>query len=913
MRLHHRIRQQFSPRLLTVALLFGLSAAATILAGLALKIPGTSNTTDAREIFVTVGSSLTGPVGAFIIGFCAGVVETDDSLRLYVISQHVVGGLWMALLYWQLYKRLRRPATFLPGWALLVLSYYFLSGVPGLILVKVFWPGLLTGFVGHGGTFFEQMYAIDRSWLLEAWFTIVITTTAMVALPDAYRMPLWRTALDYRHTIASRHDTSRAGRGVGVLAVRLTVWFLVLSVLPITVVVIFIRDNVNSSALESAKNRDLNVVRSLASMLAQNPTLRVLPFSVGDQMVVVLDHHGTVVQHPDSTRVGRSAEEVIGVPIMKNILQDVEGAFADSTGGVVISCSSIPGDAGTVIMLHRVQENRSEMRRVERITLVRLVSSLVIISITGGMVIWFFVGWPMRRMVKATSQVTAGNLNAVVRTGDLEDDIGELARRFNTMTASLRGARNGLIAEIDERKEKDRALKLSEEKFAKAFHTSPDGIAINRVVDGVYVEINEGFGRLTGFMPEDLIGYSSMEKRIWVDTKDRSRLVEALKVRGFVTDLEAEFRRKDGSTLTGLMSARTIIINDVRCIISITRDITGRKRDLEALQESESRFRSVFENAAVGICSASLDGRMLTVNRSFSEITGYSRDELLCLRFQDITAEDAEGYAKDIERLLAGSAVSVTSEKRYRNKKKAVLWVNETVSLVKDAGGAPRYFIGFIEDVTEKKQSAQAIESSLREKELLLKEVHHRVKNNLQVISSLLNLQLNSIRDPFDKVLFRESQDRIRSMALIHEKLYQSEDFGSISFSSYLGSLVSTLFHTYSLTNVEHVVNAEDIRLPLDTAIPCGLITNELVANSLKHAFPADRRGTITVTFRRREDRRLELEVRDDGVGLPKGFDKSKSETLGLQLVRILSDQLKASFELTSDNGTTAEIILDDE
>lgn len=207
-------------------------------------------------------------------------------------------------------------------------------------------------------------------------------------------------------------------------------------------------------------------------------------------------------------------------------------------------------------------------------------------------------------------------------------------------------------------------------------------------------------------------------------------------------------------------------------------------------------------------------------------------------------------------------------------------------------------------------QSHKRLEESVKEKEVLLREIHHRVKNNMQVISSLLNLQSAHIKDKTLREMFDEAQNRIQSMSLIHEKLYQSKELAYIDFKEYIKALTTDLVRSFGVKKdkIAIVINVEDISLDIDTAIPCGLIINELVSNSLKHAFPDGREGEIVIALKRVEGG-IELRVADNGVGIPEELDFKKTRSLGLRLVTILAeDQLQGSIELKRDGGTDFRI-----
>jgi two-component sensor histidine kinase/CheY-like chemotaxis protein len=206
-----------------------------------------------------------------------------------------------------------------------------------------------------------------------------------------------------------------------------------------------------------------------------------------------------------------------------------------------------------------------------------------------------------------------------------------------------------------------------------------------------------------------------------------------------------------------------------------------------------------------------------------------------------------------------------------------------------------------------RKQSEDQIRAALKEKEVLLKEIHHRVKNNLQVISSLLKLQSRNIKDEGVLEIFKESQNRVRSMSLIHEKLYRSKDFTNIDFNGYIQDLVGGLFLSYTADTGKIVLkkDVEDISLGVETAIPCGLIINELVSNALKHAFPDGREGEIKIALHSSDENKIQLTISDNGIGIPKDFDIKKTDSLGLHLVNILAeDQLKGNVKMDTAKGT---------
>jgi two-component sensor histidine kinase len=246
-------------------------------------------------------------------------------------------------------------------------------------------------------------------------------------------------------------------------------------------------------------------------------------------------------------------------------------------------------------------------------------------------------------------------------------------------------------------------------------------------------------------------------------------------------------------------------------------------------------------------------------------------------------------------------------ESRFVDKNGDIRWAETSLSLIKK-DNMPSYILIINSDITERKQAENKIIKSLQEKDILLREIHHRVKNNMQIISSLLNLQIQQegLNETIDVLI--ETQGRIKSMALIHEKLYQSDSFININFKEYIEKLVMDIFYSYGIKagSIEPVFDFEEINLNIDTAIPLGLISNELVTNSIKYAFP-ESEGTINIKFKSLQDE-MELIIKDDGIGISENLDIENTKTLGLQLVNILTEQIDGEIKLDRTNGTKYKI-----
>jgi len=326
------------------------------------------------------------------------------------------------------------------------------------------------------------------------------------------------------------------------------------------------------------------------------------------------------------------------------------------------------------------------------------------------------------------------------------------------------------------------------------------------------------------------------------------------------------------------------------------------------LCQSEEKFRVLAETSPAAIVLHQ-GGKFLYVNPATSAITGFSQEELLEMDFWEWAPEECRDMVRERSRArLRGEQVPSQYEHKYITRSGEERWVLVSAGNI-EYRGAPAV-IATLLDITDGKRAEEKMRVALAEKVVLLKEVHHRVKNNLQIISSLLDLQSDYIHEDESRRYIRESKNRINSMALVHERLYKSENLSYIDFTSYVEELVASL-HCSSMEGPERIgvkLEMGDIELGIDEAIPCGLIISELVSNSLNHAFPGDLRGEILIRGARDGEGVICLSVADTGIGLPPGFDLLATETLGLQIVDLLSRQLHGTVEMRGDHGVAVTI-----
>jgi PAS domain S-box-containing protein len=337
-------------------------------------------------------------------------------------------------------------------------------------------------------------------------------------------------------------------------------------------------------------------------------------------------------------------------------------------------------------------------------------------------------------------------------------------------------------------------------------------------------------------------------------------------------------------------------------ILLVARHREQLEEDRRAeLAESEARYRGLFEAAFEGIAIHE-KGRLLDANTGFARMFGYPLSETIGRPVLDFVA----GTSRE---LMVGNMATERPFEALALRKDGTTFHAEMVAKGHTFRGRDVQVVA-VRDITAHKEAEEKIRLSLEEKEALLKEIHHRVKNNLQIISSLLSLQSECVDDERSLEVFQDSRYRVRSMALIHEKLYQSGSLARIDLAEYIRSLAAYLFRSYDAYSrgIQCEIKAQSAFLDIDIAVPCGLILNELISNALKHAFADDQEGRILIDFLAADDARFELVIRDDGVGMPQDLDFQNVETLGLQLVFMLVQQLQGTIEVDGNGGTTVKI-----
>ena len=496
------------------------------------------------------------------------------------------------------------------------------------------------------------------------------------------------------------------------------------------------------------------------------------------------------------------------------------------------------------------------------------------------------------------------------------------SKTWSNEDAALLRALANIFANALMQKRSEEALRDSEERFRQLAENIDSVFWMMSIDEQRTLYISPAYERIWGRSSQPL--YESHQD--WIDSIHPDDYEQAMslmerQIRGEIDEGMYRIIRPDGEIRW--ICERSFPIYDshgkLYRVAGIADDVTARKLAENALVESEAKLNAILDSAIAVIVRfqvfANLDWEFEFISSAAEILYGYTSQELM----DDRNLWISRVLPEDLENVIVPSYENIFAERtaqleyRLRHKDGSLRWFSMTMFSQRDETTDSWVVTSVETDISDRKLVEEQLEASLQEKEVLLKEVHHRVKNNLQVVSSLLDLQSQRIREPQVLEVFQNSQSRVRSMALIHEKLYQSKSLSRVNLSDYIESLAISLIQTYAVDpdKISLQLNLEPVLLNLDTAIPCGLILNELVSNALKHGFPGDTGGTIWINLgclgasvSCEGSDTFELVVGNDGVKLPELPDFSHAKSLGLQLVSVLIQQLEGHIEVSQRQGT---------
>jgi PAS domain S-box-containing protein len=512
----------------------------------------------------------------------------------------------------------------------------------------------------------------------------------------------------------------------------------------------------------------------------------------------------------------------------------------------------------------------------------------------------------------------------------VEKEIEALGRSFIvtcTPILSDNGAIQKIIhlaMDVTEKRKMEERLNENREKYRNLFELSPAAIILFNL-KGKVVECNALALRLTDAIRQPLLD-QSMETFDFLGLRTKNRLIHdfAQIMEGKpIRPIEFEYTYGRSSRWFEITLAMFKKDGGNWIVQAVIRDVTVRKKAEERLRESEERLRQIIRQMPNPVEIFGPDGTLSMVNQAYLESFGIRSEESVIDQANILSDPLMKtlGIAETIQKAFRGETVFIPEIKfpthpeiKADNQAKTGLIRELTLFPVFRKKGEIWRVVAIWNDITERKRIDTRMKKLLKEQKVMLQEIHHRVKNNLQIISSLHRLQSRKFEDPVILKSFTDTQNRIHSMSLIHEQLYRSNDFAKIDFSEYIQQLVRSLIrsHGVDVGRIEFSIDVRNVSLPMELAIPCGLVVNEIVTNALKYAFP-DRvktKGRIEIKMAPASQGWVELTIGDNGIGLPKKLDVAKTESLGLHLVHLLiEEQLQGKIEVSRERGTRFRIL----
>ncbi len=623
-------------------------------------------------------------------------------------------------------------------------------------------------------------------------------------------------------------------------------------------------------------------------------------------IVFITDPGGKVIAHPDSSVVYRNT--VFKAKAASGIQAGIDGTKAMLTARNYKLGEQTFTVIASLPFSEVIDLSLNALSTTTIFTLLFLVCSIIVSYIMVQRIVR-----PIETLAEKARDISTGKIGHTVKVGN-SDEIEDLSSAFNIMTTKL-------FENIDSLKNQMAELQQAEEKIKKQNEFL--NVILNSLTHPFYVIdannynvkiANEaaGFGVLSGTSTCYALSHNSDTP---CEETEHPCVIKKIKETGKPVTLEHIHYDNKGNTFISEVHGYPIFDSEgnISEVIEYNLDISERKKMQAALLLSEEKNRSITSTASDAMIMMDEEGRISFWNPAAERIFGYLSDEVMNKEMHALIAPERyiERYLAGIKNFsISGQGASIGKDIVLTAKRKNGEEFPIELSLTSILVNSKWHAIGIVRDITKRKESENQIIASLKEKEILLREIHHRTKNNMQVISSLLNLQSEFIKDKKYADMLNESRNRIAAMALVHEKLYLSQNLANINFRDYVDSLTSGLFAFYGISRgrIKLRLDVEEIPVEIEVGIPCGLIINELVSNAMKHAFPDDRRGEICITFKVIDEEggiKYQMTVADNGIGLPEGFEVKKAKSLGLHLVTSLAEhQLQGKLLINRDKGT---------
>lgn len=543
-----------------------------------------------------------------------------------------------------------------------------------------------------------------------------------------------------------------------------------------------------------------------------------------------------------------------------------------------------------------------------------------------GYVIDDLISQPFNKFVDQSSQeksknIFSCNIEEITDTIEIKLKKKDGSEIYTIISISYFKNQSGIIknilaflTDITDRKHMENIFKENEEKYRLLYSSMNEGVGLHEILldefgmpaDYRFLDVNNSYEKLTGLNRNEIIGRTARQVLLIQDSFSIINYGEVA-----LTGIPKHF--ENYSKEMGKYYEIFAYSPKKGLFATIINDITERKEAELYLQMNEERYRELFDGSSDGVIvyEAVNDGNdflIIDLNLAVEEIEIVKKEDILGKSVLEIFPGIKSFGLFDVLKRVWKTGKPEHFPVSFYQDQRISGWRENYVYRLPSGE-----IVAIYEDATIRKTAEEQIKLSLKEKELLLKEVHHRVKNNLQIISSLLHLQEKYIRDKNDLEIFQDSQNRVKSMAMIHEKLYQSESFSKVDFKDYIQSLISNLYYSFGIKNerIQLETLIDEIYFNIDKAITCGLLLNELISNCFKHAFPDERKGKISLKIKKELHKYL-LVVNDNGIGINENIDSNSTGSLGFQLINSLVAQLGGfmNYKSNKDGFSGTEFII---
>ena len=641
---------------LIIAIIFGLASLFTIVSGVHFYLPGTSAISDPREIFNSLGAAITGPIGGFIIGFLSTFFGPASNLKFYNIIQHLISAIWIGWAYKKLvYEKYRMP-NLVFGWLFLIFVYYFISYLPGLIILHFMFNSLFQEFVGGPLTLWQAIIKLYSGWMPEIIFTTFYTTLVLIALPEKYRRPLWGVQIE------RKEKKNRSSMIVfqklflkNFIAIRLSIWFILLFSIPLIYLTLFNRNYFLEYFLRSEAAIQYEAANHVAALLEKTDAANIpkVIFKINksdERTLLVMDSKLNNVLDLNSYGKENFHFPILSEDQKKQILVNGSGTFIDLKSKTGVGYYPVRNKNLFVLSISPGGKYESDMNHLIAFIYKYLGLTLLIISILSGGIIWIIIGKPLKKLREVADEIGKQNYDVPLDASEMTDEIKSLANAVNEMKSNIKIAEKETLE--------------NELKFRLLFETANDAIFILK--NDLFVNCNSKTLELFGCLRNEIIGHSVIEfSPVYQSDGVKSEIKAFEKIDSALLDKPQFFEwthiKRDGTVFEVEVSLNRIQLKDGYFIQTILRDITERKRTYTALQLSEAKFKSLINSMQDLVYTLDRDMNIVGLYGMWSEMYGLSEELLLGKKLTTFLSP-AEAEINDVASARACNGESVKFE-----------------------------------------------------------------------------------------------------------------------------------------------------------------------------------------------------------------------------------------------------------